>query len=63
MKLLLEKGANVHADDDLALRWASEFGHHAVVKLLLEKGANVHKAVKLLLENGADVPIHFRASW
>ena len=38
----LEKGADVHADDDEALRWASGNGHLEVVRLLLEKGADVH---------------------
>ena len=42
VKSLLESGANVHADDDRALRWAARNGHHEVVKLLLERGANVH---------------------
>ena len=69
MKLLLESGANVHADDDLALGWAAQKGHHEVVKLLLESGANVHahddgalrqasrnghsRVVNLFLKNGA----------
>ena len=70
-KYLLEKGANVHAGDDYALRWASERGHTNVVKLLLEHGADVHAdnngalrcasamghidVVRLLLEYGANV--------
>lgn len=31
---LIQEGANVHADCDYALRWASQNGHHEVVKLL-----------------------------
>ena len=30
----LKNGANVHAEDDCALGWASENGHADVVKLL-----------------------------
>jgi len=71
VKLLLDAGANVHAGDDYALRWASQNGHTEVVKLLLGKGANVHvgddyalrwasqngrtEVVKLLLDAGANV--------
>ena len=67
--MFLEKGANIHTFDDLALRWASENGHMETVKLLLENGADIHsnddealkwasenghmKTVRLLLENGA----------
>ena len=68
---LIQEGADVHADDDWALMWASEKGHVEVVKVLLENGADVHadndyalrgasgngrvEVVKVLLENGADV--------
>ena len=71
IKKLIEEGANVHAGNDYALRYASENGHTQVVKLLLEHGANVHvyddyalreasecghtDIVKLLLEHGANV--------
>jgi len=34
VKYLVEKGADVHADDDGALRWAAESGHLDVVKYL-----------------------------
>jgi len=69
-QLILE-GADVHADNDCALRWASENGHLNLVKVLLENGADVHAkddcalmrasnnghldVVKVLLKNGADV--------
>jgi len=72
-KLLLENGANVHEDDDLALQWAASNGHLEVCKLLLENGANVHaedsgalqwaasnrhfEVCKLLLEHGADLTV------
>ena len=42
VKRLLEAGADVHAEDDAALRDAAEDGHADVVKLLLEHGADVH---------------------
>lgn len=42
VKLLLSKGADVHAYNDYSLRCASLFGHIEVVKLLLNAGANVH---------------------
>ena len=42
MKLLLENGANVQAENDFALRLASEEAHHDVEKLLLENGADMH---------------------
>ncbi len=69
--LLLEHGADVHAHNDYALRWAAERGHADVVKLLLEHGADVHAdndhalrlaatfgradVVSLLFDHGADV--------
>jgi ankyrin repeat protein len=34
VKLLLDAGADVHAGDDEALRWASEMGRTETVKLL-----------------------------
>ena len=37
-----EHGADVHANDDYALRWAARFGHVNTVKVLLDKGAYVH---------------------
>lgn len=68
---LLEEGANVHAGDDFALRWAAGNGDIKTAKLLLENGANVHvgyesvlisavenddiDVVKLSLEYGADI--------
>ena len=42
VKYLIENGANIHTDNDLALAWASSYGHLEVVKYLVEKGANIH---------------------
>ena len=44
VSLLLERGADVHANDDEALKSAAESGRTAVVKLLLDYGANAHAA-------------------
>lgn len=41
VEVLLKYGANVHAENDLALQKASENGHIEVVKVLLSYGANV----------------------
>jgi ankyrin repeat protein len=41
VQYLIEKGADVRARNDEALRNAAENGHLAVVQYLIEKGANV----------------------
>ena len=40
--IALNRGADIHAFNDYALRWASQNGHTEVVKILLEAGADVH---------------------
>ena len=40
--LLLDRGADVHFDDDDALRWSAYKGHVKSVRLLLGRGANIH---------------------
>jgi len=68
---LISKGADVHADDNAALKWASKNGHLKVVKFLISKGVDVHvdgncalrwaslhghlEIVKFLFSKGADV--------
>ena len=42
VKLLLDRGANIHAQNDQALRWASEREYPEVVQLLLDRGADIH---------------------
>ena len=70
-KYLIEKGADIHANNNFALKWSAENGHLDIVKYLVEKGANVHAnndfalkysaryghldVVKFLVEKGADV--------
>lgn len=39
-KLLLEHGANLHAEDDWAVRWSATNNQIAVVRFLIESGAN-----------------------
>ena len=74
IQMLLDNGADVHADDENPLRRAAVAGHTEIVKLLLEAGADVHadaenplrsaaeeghlEIVKLLLEAGADVHVY-----
>ena len=39
VRLLLDRGADIHADNEGALLWAREKGHAAIEALLLERGA------------------------
>jgi ankyrin repeat protein len=71
VKAHLAAGANVHAEDDKALRWAAVDGHTETVRTLLAAGADVHarndgalslgalygcaETVKILLATGADL--------
>src|SRR3989339_300803 len=68
---LLDRGANIHARDDHALRWAADNGHTDTARLLLDRGANIHArddhaliyaaekghtdTVRLLLDRGANI--------
>jgi ankyrin repeat protein len=53
---LVEQGANIHADDDYALRMSAHYGHLKVVKYLVEQGADIHakddEALRWSAENG-----------
>ncbi len=55
-RALFDAGADVHANNDCALRWAAERGHTEAVKLLLNAGADVHAnndyALRWATENG-----------
>ena len=75
LKNLIDLGADVHANNDWALKYAAENGRIDVVKLLLEHGADVNArdalkcaaengridVVKLLLEHGAN--LHAKDEW
>src|SRR3989344_2681519 len=53
---LLDQGADIHANHDLALRWSACSGHLPVVQYLLEQGADIHAendcALRLSARNG-----------
>ena len=38
----MEEGADIHADDDKALRLAGKYGYTEIVILLLKYGADIH---------------------
>ncbi len=40
--IALKNGANIHTNNDQALRWASRYGHLEIVKYLVSLGANIH---------------------
>jgi len=42
VRLLLDRGAEIHAGEDYSLRWASHNGRLEVVRLLLDRGAEIH---------------------
>ena len=71
VKECIELGADIHARNDLALQWATNYGCLDVVKYLIEQGANIHakndealwwaaekghlEIVKYLVEQGANI--------
>jgi len=71
VRLFLDRGANIHAQDDWALRNAIYKGHLDVVRFLLDHGANIHaqddyalryasyngnlELVRFLLDRGANI--------
>ncbi len=54
VKRLVKAGADIHANSDLALRWASWRGHLEVVKYLVEQGADIHAYESSALEWAAE---------
>ena len=56
VKLAISQGADIHAENDRAVRLASYNGHLAVVKYLVSQSADIHAdndgAVRWAMENG-----------
>ena len=52
--IAINNGANIHFENDLALRLASHNGHLEVVKYLISRGANVHARNDLALRHASD---------
>jgi len=56
VKYLIEKGADIHADEDYALRSASKKGNLRIVKYLIKNGADINAkdddALKNAVRNG-----------
>lgn len=71
IKILIEKGVDIHVDNDVALRYSVDKNYLNVVKYLVENGANIHAndnealihsaengnldMVNYLVENGANI--------
>jgi hypothetical protein len=52
IKELIREGADIHAGNDCALRWAAGNGHTEIVKLLLDRDADIHGALRRAVESG-----------
>ena len=63
VQYLIEKGANMHVNNEMALYLAAKKGHMDVVQLLVEHGAcvnnRVHNAAAVALSNGFDRIAHY----
>ena len=71
IKILIENGADIHAEEDQSFINACEYCNIEIIKLLIQYGANIHaqndkalinacyyddiETVKLLIENGANI--------
>jgi len=55
VQFLIKSRADIHTDNDYALRWAAQNGHLEVVQFLIKSGANVHadhdRALRCATEN------------
>lgn len=54
VKKLVENGADIHSDNDFALRNASENGQLEVVRYLVENDADIHAKDDLALRNASE---------
>ena len=50
VKLLLDRGARIHAGNDDALYWAAWAGHPETVKVLLSHGATITPEIRRMAE-------------
>jgi ankyrin repeat protein len=73
VRYLVNQGADIHANDDKALRCSARYGHLEVVRYLVGQGANIHanddeallcsarngrlEVVRYLVGQGADINI------
>jgi ankyrin repeat protein len=48
---LIEKGADVHVNNDSPLQWSAGKGHLEIAKYLISQGANIH-ALRASIEAG-----------
>jgi len=51
VKHLISVGANVNAENDLALQWSAKYGQWEIVRYLISVGANIHVNNDELLQN------------
>ena len=57
VKLLLENGANVHANNDCLIHECIQRGKYQVAKLLLDNGANISADDDILLRQQQNIAV------
>jgi len=53
IKILFENGADICAQDNMAICWASLYGHLEVVKFLFENGADIYTQNNYVIRHAA----------